>query len=75
MSKTAAFVHCTGNNNKSGSAPWFDESGNPLPYLQSTVVNNNNAGYSKLQLATGPGPLISAHMEQSKLSAFVICEI
>ena len=72
MSKTAAFVQRTMTNL---GAPWFDESGNPLPYLQSSVVNNNNAGYSKLQLATGPVPLISAHMEQSKLSAFVICEI
>ena len=72
MSMTAAFVQVTRTNL---GAPWFDESGNPLPYLQSTLLNKNNAGYDKLQLATGPGPLISAYTEQSKLSAFVICEI
>ena len=72
MSKTAAFVQRTITNL---GAPWFDESGNPLPYLQSTVLNNNIAGHNKLQLATGPAPLISADTEQSKLSAFVICKI
>lgn len=73
MSKTAAFVQRTITNL---GAPWFDESGNPLPYLQSTVLNNNIAGHNKLLLlVTGLGPLISAYTEQLKLSAFVICEI
>ena len=72
MSKTAAFVKGTRTNL---GALCFDESGNPLPYLQSTVLNNNNAGYNKLLLATGPAALISANTEESKLSAFVICEI
>nr|XP_022310891.1 uncharacterized protein LOC111116195 [Crassostrea virginica] len=56
-------------------APWTDESGNPLPYLASGIVNNNNPNSNALILVTNPEIKFMAVDAQYRVDADVLCQI
>ena len=56
-------------------APWTDESGNPLPYLASEIVNNNNPSSTALILVTTTEIKFTAVNAQGGVDAAVLCQI